>query len=218
MNVFVAIPIHRPIEFHVFESFVKLANHRGQHNLMFGMAQNSLVYDARETLVDAFLKSPCDAIMFIDSDMVFDHRSIDFLMRHEKPFVCAKAFKRVYPYQPCFYSKVELLEDDKIHLESPVEYGQGLLPIQGAGLACALIRREVFSKIEKPYFFPKNNLGEDLTFCLSLKNAGIEMFVDTTIQFGHLGSMIVFEENFQSVYNEHKAKNTVDKLFVGGES
>jgi hypothetical protein len=218
LNIMVAVPMNRPVEFRTFESFVRLANLRGVHNYCFAFTQNSLVYDARDTLVDQFLKSGCDAIMFIDSDMVFHPQSVEILSAHNKPFVTAKAFKRVEPYQPCFYNKVELLEDGQAYLESPVEYPVGLLQIQGAGLACALIRREAFEKIEAPYFFPQKNLGEDLSFCLKLKNAGVEMYVDLSLQFGHLSQTVVLEEHFKKAYEQNKEMQTTKKLYVDGES
>jgi hypothetical protein len=214
MKILVAVPMNRPVEFRVFESFLKLANLRGEHEYSFALTQNSLVYDAREALAQQFLKSECDALMFIDSDMTFHPQSIEFLARHNKPFVTAKAFKRVSPYQPCFYNKIEILDNKEIYLESPVEYGEGLLRIDGAGMACALIRRECFEKIEAPYFFPTNNLGEDLSFCLKLKNAGVEMFVDLTLQFGHLAQVEILESDFKKVYEANKDKNK--RIYVDG--
>jgi hypothetical protein len=204
IKIMIGIPMSRPIEFRVFESFVKMANQRGHHEYMFCMTQNSLVHDARESIVEQFLKSECEALMFIDSDMVFHPLSIYYLERHKLPFVTAKAFKRVAPYQPCFYSKIEEQPDGKCYLESPVEYGEGLLPIDGAGMACCLIRREVFDKVQKPYFFPRDGWGEDLSFCYKLKQAGVQMYVDTTLQFGHLAQVPIFEEDFKEYYNKHK--------------
>lgn len=214
-NIFVAVPINRPIEFRVFESFLTLANNNRKHNFTFGLTQNSLVYDAREHLTDLFLKSNCDAIMFIDSDMTFHPESIDYLYRHNVPYVCAKAFKRVEPYQPCFYTTVRQEANGEVYLESPIEYGEGLLRIEGSGMACTLIRREVFEKIEKPYFFPKNGLGEDLSFCIKLKESGIDMFVDTTLQFGHLAQIPIMESHFKAYYEANKHKN--EKLYVDGD-
>lgn len=211
-KVLVGIPINRPIEFRVFESFVKMANMKSDIELAFCMTQNSLVYDARETIVQHFLKSECDALMFIDSDMTFSPQSINYLARHDLPIVTAKAFKRVYPFQPCFYTTIKKEQDQQYYLESPIEYGEGLLPIDGAGMACCLIKREVFEKIDAPYFFPKESLGEDLSFCLKVKDAGIQMYLDTTIQFGHLAYFEVMEENMKAAYEENK--NNTGKLYV----
>lgn len=199
----IGIPIHRAIEFKVFESFVRLANLRGQHEYYFCMASNSLVYDAREHIASEFLKSECEYLMFFDSDMTFHPKTVEYLARHKRPFVTAKAFKRTPPHQPCFYTKVEV-KDGEPHLESPVEYGQGLLPIEGAGLACALIHRSVFEQIEVPYFFPLPNIGEDLTFCLKLKDKGIQMYCDTTLQCGHMTSTEIMESDFRTHYEANK--------------
>ena len=203
MDIMVGVAIHRPIEFRVFESFIRMANSRGAHNYSFTFVQNSLVYDARESIVKSFLDSKCEALMMIDSDMTFHPQSIEFLERHNKPYVTAKAFKRVEPYQPCFYTKVER-RDEGWYMESPVEYGEGLLKIEGSGMACCLIRREVFDKIKSPYFFPEVNLGEDLTFCQKLKLENIDMYVDTTLQFGHLANIEILEKDFQKYYNDNK--------------
>jgi len=203
MDIMVGIAIHRPIEFRVFESFMRLANLRGKHNYHFTFVQNSLVYDARETIANNFLSSHCESLMMIDSDMTFHPHSIELLARHEKPMVTAKAFKRIEPYQPCFYTKIDISGKEP-HMESPIGYGEGLLPIAGCGMACVLIHRSVFEKIESPYFFPKPKLGEDLSFCLKVTESGIPIYLDTTLQFGHLGWKEVLESDFMEYYEKHK--------------
>jgi hypothetical protein len=209
-KIMVGIPIHRPIEFKVFESFIRMTNYRGEHELHFCMVSNSLIYDAREHIAEEFLKSECEYLMFIDSDMTFHPKSIEFLTRHKKDFVTAKAFKRVKPYQPCFYTKVEY-NDGVPNLETPLQYGEGLLRIEGAGLACALIHRSVFERLEKPFFFPYPNVGEDLTFCLKMKEKEIEMFCDTTLQFGHLGHVEIFEKDFFEEYTRMSEQSKLEK-------
>ena len=210
IKVMVGVPIHRPIEFKVFESFMRMTNRRTNIHLEFSMISSSLVYDAREYIANEFLKSDCDFLMFIDSDMTFHPQSIEFLVKHDKEFVTAKAFKRVKPYQPCFYTKVIIDEEknEPPQLETPVGYGDGLLPIEGAGLACALIKRSAFEKINAPYFFPLPHVGEDLTFCNKLKKAGVKMYVDTTLQFGHLSQQEIFEKDFYDEYQRSRQVTT----------
>ena len=203
MKILIGVPVHRPIEFKVFESFIRLANLRGKHQYEFTFVHNSLVYDARETVVESLLKSNCEALMFIDSDMTFHPQSVELLERHNRDIVTAKAFKRVEPYQPCFYTKVEM-HGTEPHMESPIGYGEGLLKIQGCGMACVLIKRKVFEEMEAPYFFPIPKLGEDLAFCLKAQAAGFEFYCDTTLQFGHLGWREVMEADFMEYYEKHK--------------
>ena len=205
MKVMIGLPIHRPIEFKVFESFVRLINSKRDIEYTFTMIQNSIIHDAREYVVNKFMESDCSHLMFIDSDMTFHPQSVQYLLRHGKDFVTAKAFKRVYPYQPCFYTKLQVYP--KIELESPIEYGNGLLPIEGCGMSCVLISKSVFEKIEKPYFFPIPEVGEDLSFCYKVKEAGIKMYCDTTIQFGHVAHVEIVEDDFKKALIQLKEKN-----------
>jgi len=41
-----------------------------------------------------------------------------------------------------------------------------------------------------------------LTFCLKLKDAGVKMYCDTTLQFGHLGYVEIFEQHFVEEYTK----------------
>jgi len=207
MKIMVAAPLHRPVDLPTFGSFVHLASYRGEHEYTFTFVQNSLVYDARESIAQAFLQSDNEALMMIDSDMTFPYNAVERLVAHNQPFVTAKAFKRVYPYQPCFYTKVDIV-DGKPELQVPLEYPPNcLLNIEGCGMAAVLIRREVFENIEAPYFFPQagGGLGEDLSFCYKLKQAGVPMYVDTTLEFGHLGVFPFGEKEFKAIYDAKKA-------------
>lgn len=197
MKIMIGVPFGRTMDYQAVQSLLQLASLRGQHEYMFAMVSNSLVYDAREKIAEMFLASDCEALFFVDSDMTYHPQTVELLERHKLPFVTAKAFKRVAPHMPCFYTKVDYVNGQP-DLEVPVEYGAGLLPIEGAGLACALIRREVFEKLEAPYFFPLPRLGEDLAFCLKLKDAGIKMYADTTVTCGHITSFEVFEDHFKA--------------------
>jgi hypothetical protein len=208
MKILIASPVHRPVELPTFISFVRLANYRSPRNTYdFMFVQNSLVYQARENIAETFLRSNHDALVMIDSDMTFHHEAVDRLATFNKPFVTAKAFKRVPPYQPCFYTHVDRNEKGEISLQVPIEYQHNsLLEIEGAGMACVFIAREVFEKVKGPYFDPLPGLGEDLTFCLKVKQAGIPMYCDTGMQFGHVGAMEYGEEHFVQYLRQKQAE------------
>lgn len=208
MKILIASPVHRPVELPTFISFVRLANYRSPlHTYDFMFVQNSLVYQAREQIAEAFLRSNHDALVMIDSDMTFHHEAVDRLAHFKKPFVTAKAFKRVPPYQPCFYTQVDRDENGKVSLQVPIQYEHNsLLEIQGAGMACALITREAFEAVKPPYFDPMPGLGEDLSFCYKLKEAGVPMYCDTGMQFGHVGPTEFGEEHFVNFLRQKQAE------------
>jgi hypothetical protein len=217
MRILIASPVHRPLDLNTFISFVRLANYRSPHHTYdFMFVQNSLVYQARDSIATAFLQSGHDALVMIDSDMTFHHEAIDRLAAFDKPFVTAKAFKRVPPYQPCFYTKVDIGEDGKAQLQVPIQYQTNtLLEIEGAGMACVFIKREVFEKIEGPYFDPLPGLGEDLTFCYKVKQAGFPMYCDTGMQFGHVGTQEFGEEHFVAYLRQKEAEGAdLQKIYT----
>lgn len=170
---------------------------------------NSLVYDAREKLVQRLYQENKDWILFLDSDMVPPPDMIEKMLAHNMPIVSGMAFKRIPPYQPCFYSKLDVVgkgHDIKPQLATVLEFPDtGIMKLEGVGLACCMIRREVFDMIEAPYFFPLPNLGEDLTFCYKVKQKQIPIILDLTIDVGHVSEMPVGKLHYKEAYKQYKA-------------
>ena len=175
-----------------------------------------LVYDAREKIVEYMQNVKADYVLFLDSDMVPPHDIIEKLVNHDKEIITGMAFKRTPPFQPCFYTKCSITKDFQPILESPIEFpDKGLLEIEGTGMACTLIKKEVFDKIEKPWFFPAPNIGEDLTFCLKAKKQGIKMYVDLSVNVGHVGTYSIGVEHFKQMYENYKETGKTDNMFIG---
>ena len=151
---------------------------------------HSLVYEAREQAAKYFLESDCDYMLFLDSDMVPPADMVIKLINHDKPIVSALAFRRVPNFEPCIF------KDDKFYLDYP----KGLIEVAGVGMACTLIKKEVFEKVPQPWFMP-TALGEDLSFCKRATDAGYKIYCDTELICGHVGSYTVSEEHFRRLNN-----------------
>jgi hypothetical protein len=151
----------------------------------------SLVYIARETAANTFLDGDYDALLFIDSDMKVPVDLLVRLVEADKDIVSALAFKRFPPYEPCIFKKC-----DREGTEFWLDYPKGLIEIQGVGMACTLIKREVFEKTPKPWFFPEPNLGEDLAFCVRAKEHGFKIYCDTNLVCGHCTTEIITEVHY----------------------
>lgn len=189
------------------------------HSAIYHMISNCLIYDAREKLVRDMKKQKKDWVLFIDSDMVVPNDMLERMLSHNLPIVAGMAFKRIPPFQPCWYSKLEIENygTDKAmpKLETVVEFpDKGLMRVEGAGLACCLIRKEVFEMIEPPYFFPQINVGEDLSFFYKVKQKKIPVYVDLEIDVGHVADMPIQKEHFVLSYEQwKKTKKDGDMLF-----
>ena len=191
------------------------------HSATWHMISNCLIYDAREKLVKDMYKQNKDWVLFIDSDMVVPNDMLQKMLDSNLPIVSGMAFKRIPPFQPCFYTKVDIKGDiqnnsDKIEpvLETVMEFAdEGMLKVEGVGLACCLIRREVFDIIKPPYFFPFPNMGEDLTFFYKCKQMKIPVHVDLSIDVGHVADLPIQKEHYRQAYKQYKASNTDKMLF-----
>lgn len=181
-----------------------------------------LVYDARDKVIEFAMKEDADWIFFLDSDMEIPCDTLQKLVALNVPIASGMAFKRTPPFQPCFYTKVEInKETHKPYLESPIDFPDtGIIECQGVGMACCLIRREVWencaeniSERIKTWFFPYPGIGEDLSFCLRARKKGFKMYADLSINTGHVSQMQVKKEHFIFARDEHMKNNPNEPLF-----
>jgi GT2 family glycosyltransferase len=122
--------------------------------------------------------------------------TIERLLKWDKPVVSTIAFKRMQPYTPCFYPKVNY-DGKKVNLEVAEDWTEGLAEVEGVGMACCLVKREVLENIPKPLFFPMPVLAEDLGFCKRVKDAGFKIYVDTSLCCGHIGTDVIIEKHYK---------------------
>ena len=77
-----------------------------------------------------------------------------------------------------------------------------LTQVDCCGFGCTLIRKDLFEKIEKPYFFfaheeaPKPGIraeyciGEDMYFCRKVIKSGLQIWAHGNVLCGHLGKFV----------------------------
>lgn len=172
---------------------------RSKHQLQWTLIGQSLIYDSREQMAQMVIDNGFDYLFFLDSDMQPPPDIIDKLIAHDKPIVSAMAFKRLAPFTPCFFKKVEVGKAEPL-----LEYPKGLVEVEGVGMACCLIKREVLEQTKKPMFFPMDRTGEDLVFCLRAREAGFKIYVDTTLDCGHVSSTTIREEHFKLYWSDNQ--------------
>lgn len=150
---------------------------------------------ARNDVVEEFLASDCDILWFLDSDVVPPDHVLELVTHHQDKWVIAGAPYPVYQMVPgsedmslCFTVYNGLGKDPGsgqrgiFMSEVPPE---GTAFVDALATGCLFIKREVFSKLKKPYFEFKFDPetrrvieGEDLGFALKLHDLGIKFFVD----------------------------------------
>lgn len=134
-------------------------------------AENQLVEDflADETLTHLF---------FTESDMILPSDCLPKLIELDKPVASGIYFLRNGRGQPCLFQKV-LTSRENPWVFSPVTAFPTTEPfrVDHPGLGCVLFKREVFTKLDYPYFdLAAKKYGSDMYFFSKVKWANIEVW------------------------------------------
>ena len=153
---------------------------------------------ARNQYVKQFLASDCDALWFLDSDILPPDRVLDLIDKHWDKLDLAGAPYPVWMTQEgyedkqityCVYSK----RDNGPGLApAAVPLNGGLGSVDGMATGCIIIKRHVLEKMVEPYFEFKYNEttreichGEDLNFCTKVNELGYKFFTDFSMVCHH---------------------------------
>ncbi|MCP1421782.1 hypothetical protein [Paenibacillus xylanexedens] len=125
----------------------------------------------RNMLLDEFLKSDCDYLFSIDTDIIIPEGSLRQLMDNDKD-ICAMLIRN----HPKLKAHNAMIGGKHIS-----EFKAGLFPVELTG-AVYLIKREV---IEAGVRYGSHPTGEDAPFCEQARRLGFELFVDTRLRPVH---------------------------------
>jgi len=170
--------------------------HRPDYNIKLIWRKGTVLARTREEITQEALANPdVTHLLWLDTDMRFPSDLITRLMEHDKEFVAANCSKRVRPAVP---TAIKLV-DGKSKRVFPDEEKHGLEQVEGIGSAVCLIKREVYEKLERPWYATPWRedgatgelamVGEDMYLCGLCYNAGIPIYIDHDIswQIGHIG-------------------------------
>ena len=192
-KVCIGVP-HRGVTDEFFDSVMSLVMNERDRVVAVVSVGGSLVAPARNAIVRHALQSDADWILQLDSDMSFDGALLDGLLAYsdpvERPIVGGLAFKvfRDGTTEPTMY---RLVNEPKTHLQAVRDWQRGaLVRVDATGGACLLVHRSVYEAMDAPWFGPAElageELGEDVSFCLSARLAGFEIHVASDVLVGHV--------------------------------
>ncbi len=150
---------------------------------------------AREGVVQEFLDTDCDILWMMDSDIVPPKHVLDLVTMHGDQWQCAGAPYPIFMAQPGEAQRQVVItaykaidphpETKKPRLAPCAVPNEGMDWVDGLATGCLFIKREVFEKLERPFFeFKYDKItrqpveGEDIGFCLKMHRLGIKFFTD----------------------------------------
>lgn len=173
----------------------------------FGAVGEMLVPYARERLAEGAIEMGCDYLFMVDDDMLAPPDLFYRLAAHDKDIIAPLAFTRNPDHKPVIYETVEGFDKtsgNKYGLTRFVmSYPRNqLVQCDAVGFGAILIKTSVLKAMPKPWFFGMEQTGEDITFCLKAKKLGFQIWMDTSVKLGHLGSSIVITEEYSDQWNK----------------
>jgi hypothetical protein len=177
------------------------------------------VPQSRNTIVRKALEWGATELIFMDVDQSFPQDVLARLRSHKKDIVSGWAALRKQPHFPLAYMK----DGDGYRPTLP----QGSLQkVDGFGFGCVLIQMPVFVKMGGPWFeqifWPADHekagglkVGHDLNWCRNAQEAGYDLWVDNTVQCGHLMNVMIDHDyamkNYEHMMTEHVLKERIQK-------
>lgn len=219
IRTLIAVPCMNKVHTDFMKDFVAL---RRVGDARFGVTKFSMLHDARNTLAANAIQHGYDRVLWIDSDMRFEsdlmeklandmvvtdetetplyEQDDDGLVRFDRDYIAALAFKRVQPTEPVVYDSLSELADMKgmygVHVYRQYPPDQ-IFQVAATGFGCVMtstrLLKQVWDKFGPPFSYVAN-LGEDMSFCWKVGQLGIPMYCDSRVKVGHIGEVVFDEE------------------------
>lgn len=193
------------------ENFFQLAYRLGRDHPEFDFFLKIIIkreqFRARNNLVDLAIVNDCDYLLMLDDDMVVPPNLFRKLIQHDKEVIGALYYQRGGAYHPVIMRQINKKDGLKginfINHFDPMITKPGLYKLDGViGGGCMLFKTDVFRKIPQPYFWIDGIVGTDVHVCNQLLEAGVDIWVDTSIELGHVGEPPVITARNIPRYNQ----------------
>ena len=197
-RIMVAICTLGDMKLDFVKSLIKYVQSPKLHQSSVLFIEHSVIHRARNSAVVSAVEKGMDYLLFIDDDMTFPPDAVDKLLVQQKDIIGALCFSRLSKNKPV----ISKIKNNRMvgysYDEVPTWSESFQVPLTGTGFL--LINLSVFKKMEPPFFywgrpkdfglerdpFPNDEIGEDVTFCLNAGLSGFEVWVDPTIEIGHI--------------------------------
>ena len=191
-RILIAIPTNKNIEAVTFKSIYDLVVPDG-YETTFQFFWGYQVDQVRNLIAHWTINGAYDYLFAVDSDISFPPDTLAKLLSHDKDLVCGVYIQRI----PGTHTIEVMRRNNRggiTHVDWADIKDQGLVPIDGCGFGCALIKAEMLHTMEYPQFLYKsaidhaNTISEDVYFCMKAAEKGYKLWCDTSVICEHTGA------------------------------
>jgi hypothetical protein len=202
-SITIGIPCYSTLpSFQTLEDYMRFAFYLGrryqEYDFFLAVRGKKEQFRARNAIVEEALRIDSDYLFMLDDDQIIDIENsglatlrYDFLhklIKHleedpEKGIVGALYYQRDdREIHPVIMQKNK---EGEYFFLTHMEIAGHLQKVDATGGGAMLIRKEVFDKIQPPWFEPEFDLGTDIQICKKVAEAGFTIWCDTSVQIGH---------------------------------
>lgn len=213
MKTLIAIPCMDTVPIGFVQSLLYMS--KGENPTVY-FKPNSLVYDSRNLISLYAIENGFDHVLWLDSDMMFPPDTLiklqAYLTHDDIDMVTGLYVKRHEPIEPVLYKRIEepvrnektgyLEKDIQAYTDYPRD---SFFPVAGCGFGCVMMKTSLLKEVwEKfgPAFHPYLWASEDISFCYKVNKLGHQIYCDSSVSCGHLGTFM-YSENLLPRGDEH---------------
>lgn len=189
-KILVAIPTAKYIEVETFKSLWDLDVPEG-YELDFRYSFGYSISQIRN-LISEWAKS-YDYLLSLDSDIVLPKDALTKMIAADKDVISGLYIQRI-PNTHTLEVYMDTRGGGCTNIPYHLIQNRGISEIAACGMGAALIKSEVFRRMQYPHFFYQESLtiegtvSEDVYFCKKARDAGFTIWADPSIKCDHKGS------------------------------
>lgn len=165
-KIFVATPVHSDVSMHYTQALLRFQQEciSRKIEVSFQLMKSSLVTQGRNLCVAGFLDSDATHLLFIDSDIYFQAKSIFSMLKADKDVISVpypiKTLKWDKAFRKMQEGKIESPDDIrrvlhtypmKVENSDDITVKEGIIEVTDVPTGCMLIKRSVIEKMIKAY-------------------------------------------------------------------
>lgn len=193
MRILIAVPTFAAVEPEVFKAIYNL---RSEHELFFDFVKGYDCAVARNEIAKLTQLGGYDYVLMVDSDTIVPPDALELMLDPPADIVLG-----VYPRKNTKDGKTTIIKSDTPAYHVSYHYNElpeGRTIVKGGGFGCALVKSNVFTRMDDPWFQYVTNadgstLSEDYYFCQNAAVYGMEVWMDPRVRCGHLARYYQYE-------------------------
>jgi 2-polyprenyl-3-methyl-5-hydroxy-6-metoxy-1,4-benzoquinol methylase len=218
-TICIGIVAYDGLDHQVSEDYMRLMFHLGrrhpEYNFQLAIKGKSEQFRARNAIVKAALQFNADYIWMLDDDHILDIgknqtpsdsydlpiKLVKHLEENEKIGIVGALY---YQRGADCYPVIMQEKDGLPYFLTHAEISNRMQKVDVTGGGCMMIKTSIFDKIEEPWFDAEHEFGTDIQLAKQARNAGYEVWCDTSLEIGHLQKekRLVTSETLNDVWKE----------------